>query len=175
LNCAKCGKEIQDKESNYCAYCGNPFDPKSKSVDLATEAGILASVAATFSGAVGIIGVLTYQSSVAYYSSMSYDTSSYIGFLLLGILGVISAVFGITGGTLSLLKKRFNISIFGILFVLAAALFSLIVITQYQYGYTDTIILSETSIVVFSILSAILVFKSKSAFHINKPPLESLS
>ena len=164
MNCAKCGKEIRDEESSFCAYCGNPFDPKMKSADLATGAGILATIAATFSGAIGTIGIVTYQSSVAYYTSLGYDTSTYIGFLLLGVFALISSVFGVAGGMLALTRKRFNFSVLGILLVLASALFTFIVIERYQYGYTDVIMLSEISIVVFSLASAILVFKSKTEF-----------
>jgi hypothetical protein len=164
LNCAKCGKEILDEESSFCAYCGNPFDSKVKSADLATGAGILATIAGTFSAAVGTIGIVTYYSSVSYYASLGYDTSTYMGFLLLGVFALISSVFGVAGGMLALTRKRFKFSVLGILLVLASVLFTLIVIEQYQYGYTDIIMLSEISIAVFSIASAILVVKSKKEF-----------
>jgi hypothetical protein len=164
LKCAKCGKEILDEESSFCAYCGTPLDSKPKSSDLATGAGILATIAGTFSGAVGTIGIVNYQSSVAYYASLGYDTSTYMGFLLFGVFALISSVFGVAGGMLALTRKRFKFSVLGILLVLASALFTFIVIEQYQYGYTDIIMLSEISIAVFSLASAILVLKSKNKF-----------
>jgi hypothetical protein len=164
LKCAKCGKEILDEESSFCAYCGTPFDSKVKSSDLATGAGILATIAATFSGAIGTIGIVNYQSSVPYYASLGYDTSTYIGFLFFGVFALISSVFGVAGGILALTRKRFKFSVLGILLVLASALFTFIVIERYQFGYTDVIILSEISIVVFSLASAILVIKSKNEF-----------
>ena len=164
MKCAKCGKEILDEESSFCAYCGNPFDSKVKSADLTTGAGILATIAGTFSAAVGTIGIVTYHSSVSYYASLGYDTSTYMGFLLLGVFALISSVFGVAGGMLALTRKRFKFSVLGILLVLASALFTFIVIEQYQYGYTDIIMLSEISIAVFSLASAILVVKSKNEF-----------
>jgi hypothetical protein len=131
---------------------------------LATGAGILATIAGTFSGGVGTIGIVTYHSSVSYYASLGYDISTYMGFLLLGVFALISSVFGVAGGMLALTRKRFKFSVLGILLVLASALFTFIVIEQYQYGYTDIIMLSEISIAVFSLASAILVVKSKNEF-----------
>jgi len=82
----------------------------------------------------------------------------------LGVFALISSVFGVAGGMLALTRKRFKFSVLGILLVLASALFTFIVIEQYQYGYTDIIMLSEISIAVFSLASAILVVKSKNEF-----------
>ncbi|MHA2407800.1 MAG: hypothetical protein ACXACA_05475 [Candidatus Ranarchaeia archaeon] len=135
-----------------------------KSADLATGAGILATIAGTFSGAIGTIAIINYQSAVAYYTSQGIDTSPYIGFLLLGIFALISSVFGVAGGMLVLTRKRFKFSVLGILLVLASALFTFIVVELYQYGYAEIIMFSGTSIVVFSLASAILVFKSKTEF-----------
>lgn len=164
LNCAKCGKEILDKESSFCAYCGIPFDSKPKSSDLATGAGILAIIAATFSGALGTIGIVNYQSYIAYYTSYGYDTSGSIGFLLFGVFALVSSIFGVAGGMLALTRKRFKFSVLGILLVLASAVFTFIAVWQYQYGYTEVMLLSEISMGVFSVASAVFVVKSKTEF-----------
>jgi len=165
LNCAKCGKEILDEASSFCAYCGNPFDSKPKGSDLLTGAGILAIIAATFSGAIGTIGIITYQSYISYLNSIGADTSLGTGFLLFGIFALISSIFGVAGGMLALARKRFKFSFLGILLVLASALFTFIVIERYQYGYVDVMVLSEISTVVFSLTSTIFVAKSKTEFN----------
>ena len=66
LSCANCGKEILDKESSFCAYCGTRFDSKPLGSDLTTGAGILAIIAATFSIGVGVLGIIYYQSYVMF-------------------------------------------------------------------------------------------------------------
>lgn len=162
MNCAKCGKEILDKESSFCAYCGSPFDSKPKSADLVTGAGILAIIAAIFSIAVGVIGVVSYQTYVDYYPS--YDPSTFIGFVYLGIFSVIASVFGGAGGMLVLSRKRFKVSVVGILVMLASAVFTFIIVWQYGYGFTDSILLSGISVGALSIASAVFAIKSKSEF-----------
>ena len=164
MKCAKCGKEILDEESSFCAYCGNPFDSKVKSADLTTGAGILATIAGTFSAAVGTIGIVTYHSSVSYYASLGYDISTYMGFLLLGVFALISSVFGVAGGMLALTRKRFKFSVLGMLVMYASALFTLITVWYYQYNFSEGILLSAISIAAFSIVSAVFVVKSKTEF-----------
>lgn len=163
-SCAKCGKEILDKESSFCAYCGTRFDSKPLSSDLTTGAGILAIIAATFSIVVGVLGILYYQSYVAYYTSYGLDSSGSIGFLFFLSFAFVSSGFGFAGGTLALAKKRFKFSVIGIILMLASALFTFIALWQYQYGYPDSILLSGISIGAFSLISALFVLRSKSEF-----------
>ena len=164
LKCAKCGKEILDEESSFCAYCGIPFDSGLKSSDLTTGAGVLAIIAAAFSIAVGAIGVVNYLSYIDIYASYGYDASTFIGFLVFGVFAFISSIFGVAGGILALTKKRFKLSVLGILVMLASALFTLIAVWYYQYGFSEGILLSGISIAAFSIASAVFVFKSKTKF-----------
>lgn len=164
MKCAKCGKEILDEESGFCAYCGIPFDSKLKSSDLTIGAGVLAIIAAAFSMAVGAIGLVNYTSYINYYASYGYDASTFIGFLVFGVFAFISSPFGFAGGILSLTRKRFKISVLGMLVMLASALFTLIAVWHYQYNFSEGILLSGISIAAFSIASAVFVFKSKTEF-----------
>ncbi|MCW4044915.1 MAG: zinc-ribbon domain-containing protein [Candidatus Bathyarchaeota archaeon] len=164
MNCAKCGKEILDKESSFCAYCGVPLDSKPKISELLPIAGILAIIAATFSVALGAIGIVYHQSYIAVYTSYGYDTSGSIGFLLFSAFAFISSVFGAAGGMMALTKKRFKFSVIGLLVMLASALFTFIAIWYYQYGYTEGILLSGISISAFSTASAVFVMHSKPEF-----------
>ena len=163
MNCTKCGKEIQDKTSSFCAYCGTPFDSKPKK-ELTTAAGILAIIAAAFSAAVGTIGIVYYQSYTEYYSSYGYDTSSSIGFLLFATFAFIASAFGFTSGMLTLTKKRFKLAITGTILMLASTIFTFIASWHYQYGYTEGILLAGISIGAFSIASAVFVTTSKTEF-----------
>jgi len=164
LSCPKCGKKVLDEESYFCAYCGIPFDSKHKGSNLANEAGILAIIAATFSGALGTIAFIHYQSYITYYASYGADASNAPGFLLFGAFALISSIFGVAGGILALARKRFKFSVLGTLLMLASAILTFIVVWQYQYGFTDTVLLSGISIGAFSLASAVLVAKSKTEF-----------
>ena len=164
-NCAKCGKEILDKESSFCAYCGTRFDSKPQSADLTTGAGILAIIAATFSIVVGVLGIIYNQSYVAYYTAYGLDSSVSMGFLFFLSFAFVSSGFGFVGGTLALAKKRFKLSVIGILVMFASAIFTFTVLWYYQYGYPEGILLPGISIIAFSLASAIFVVRSKSEFN----------
>jgi len=164
VNCAKCGKEILDEESSFCAYCGTAFDSAARRSDLVTGAGILAIIAATFSVAVGAIGIVYYQSYIDYYTSYGYDTSGAIGFLLFGVFAFIAAAFGAVGGMMVLARKRFKISVGGIVVMLASALATFILVWYYQYGFSEGILLSGISIVAFAVASTVIVVKSRAEF-----------
>jgi hypothetical protein len=163
LNCAKCGKEILDKESTFCAYCGTPFNSKPKK-ELTTAAGILAIIAAAFSAAVGTIGIVYYQSYMEYYTSYGYDTSGSIGFLLFATFAFIASAFGFAGGMLTLTKKRFKIAVAGTILMLASTIFTFIASWYYKYGYTEGILLAGISIGAFSIASTVFLITSKTEF-----------
>ena len=165
MNCAKCGKEILDEESSFCAYCGIPFDSKPQSNGLATGAGLLSIIAASFSAAVGAIGVVnyvSYLSSIDYYSAYGYDASTFIGFLLFVIFAFIAAAFGFAGSALALTGKRIKISVLGTLVMFVSVVFTFVDIWYYDYGFSEGILLSGISIVALSIASAIFVIKSKN-------------
>jgi hypothetical protein len=164
LECAKCGKEILDKKSSFCAYCGVPLSSKPQNTALTTVAGTLATIAAAFSAAVGTIGIVYYQSYINYYASYNYDTSNSIGFLLFAIFAFIASAFGFAGGILALTKKRFKISITGILLMLASTIFTFIAVWHYQYSFTEGILLSGISIGAFSIVSTVFTIISKTEF-----------
>jgi len=164
VNCAKCGKEILDSESSFCAYCGASFDSKPKSLDLATGAGFLAIIAAIFSIAVGTIGIVYYESYISYYTSYGYDTSMSIGFLAFGAFAFIASVFGVVGGMLALARKRFKFSVLGMLVMLASALTTFVLVWYYQYGFSEGILLSGISIAAFAIVGTVFVVKSRAEF-----------
>jgi hypothetical protein len=172
LNCANCGKEILDTESSFCAYCGTPLDSKPKK-ELTVAAGILALIAASFSAAVGTIGVVSYQAYVDYYSayaSYGYTTEGAIGFLFLAAFAFAAAAFGFASGMLALTKKRFKIAIIGPILMLVSAIFTLIVTWYYDYGYTEGILLATISMGTLSIASTVFVTTSKTEFTgITKP------
>jgi hypothetical protein len=172
LNCADCGKEIIDEDSSFCAYCGNPFESKKNKTELLGGAAILIIIAATFTLALGVIGLMNYQATVAYYTSIGGDIAPYLGFLLFGLIDIILAIPGLLGGVSALFKRRYKFSFIAAILVLSSSLATFIIIEFYAYGYADIVLFSEIPILVFSILSILLINKSKSEFSRQTQILE---
>lgn len=165
LNCVKCGKEIVDENSSFCAYCGNPFDSKKDKTELLVGAAILLIIAATFTAVIGVIGLVNYQATMAYINQVGGDASIYLGFLIFGIINLIAFIPGLMGGLFVLFKKRQKFSLISAIIVLSSALATILVIEYYAYGYADSVLFSQISIIVFSFLSIFLIKKSKTEFN----------
>jgi len=163
LNCPNCGKEILDEDASFCPKCGESLEPidetKQKRTDLVLAAAILSIIAATFSAGLGYISVYQYVTLVSYYGS-----SILLGFLILGILGIVASAFGLAGGMFMLKRKRFKVSMLGVILLLVSVVGNYITLQHYQYGFTEIILLSQISIIIFSILSGVLIFTSKTEF-----------
>ena len=164
MNCSKCGKEIIDEKSSFCAYCGTPLDSEDKGSDFVAPAGILAIIAAAFSITAGFIGITYYQSHITYYTSYGYDTSGAVGFLLFGGFAFVSSVFGFVGGVLSLARKRFKLALLGTVLMVASAAFIFVAVWGYGYGYGEYILFSGIPTLALSLMSTFFLVRSKSAF-----------
>ena len=164
MNCTQCGKPILDNESSFCAYCGMSFDSKPISSGLTNGAAILAIVAAVFSVAAGVSGLNYYQSYIAYYTAYGIDTSSSIGFLLFASFAFVAAAIGFVGSMLALAKKRLKIIVTGMFVMMASAVFTFIALWYFGYGFIETLMLPEISIIALSITSIIFIVKSRADF-----------
>jgi len=163
LNCPNCGKEIIDEDATFCPKCGEPLEPEDeiqqKRTDLVLAAGILTIIAVAFSSGLGYIAIYQYVSLLSYYGHSLLQ-----GFLILGVFGIVAAAFGLAGGIFMLKRKRIKVSMLGVILLLVSVVGNYITIQHYQYGFTDILLFSEISILIFSILSGILVFTSKDEF-----------
>ena len=164
MTCAECGKPILDKQSSFCAYCGISFDSKPISSGLTNQAAILAIVAAVFSVAAGVSGLNYYQSYVRYYTTYGMNTSGSIGFLLFASFAFVAAAIGFVGGMLALAKKRLKVIVTGMLVMLASAVFTFVALWHFGYGFLETLLLPEISIIAFSITSIFFTVKSRADF-----------
>ena len=164
MTCAQCGKPILDNESSFCAYCGVSFDSTPVSWGLTNGATILAIVAAVFSIAAGVSGLNYYQSYIAYYTAYGIDTSGSIGFLLFASFAFVAAALGFVGSMLALAKKRLKVIVTGMLVMLASAVFTFVALWHFGYGFLETLLLPEISIIAFSIISIIFTVKSRADF-----------
>ena len=90
--------------------------------------------------------------------------SEFLGFLIFGILGIVSAIIALIGSIFILQRKRFKISIIGAIFPLVSVIGTYITIQQYAYGFTDTLLFALPTVLILTIMSILLLFKSKNEF-----------
>jgi len=173
LNCPYCDKEILDEEATFCPKCGkslapeceleqNSVDVPQKRSDLVLAAAILSIVAAAFSAGLGYVAIYQYMSLIPYSAYYSDDVLQ--GFLILGAQGIVASAFAIAGGMFMLKRKYLKISMLGVILLVVSVFGTYITIQHYQYGFTEIVLLSEISILIFSILSGILLLTSKAEF-----------
>ncbi|MCW4016052.1 MAG: zinc ribbon domain-containing protein [Candidatus Bathyarchaeota archaeon] len=169
MNCPSCDNEIVDEDANCCPKCGQSFAPEEETeqnvmnnqqrTDLVLAAAILTIVGAAFSASVGYMGIYQYTYYVDY-----IDFSLLAGFLILAAVGFIVSAFAITGGVFMLKRKYIKISMLGIVLLLASVVANYVIIQHYQYGFTDITLMSEISVLIFSVLSGVFVATSKAEF-----------
>jgi hypothetical protein len=167
LKCPNCGEDILDEEATFCPNCGAPLQlqQKPQGSDYVLASAILAMVAAAFCAGLGATGL--YQ----YIYWVSTAPPQVIGFLIYGIIDVVASAFAISAAAF-ILKRRFMIfSMLGAIFPLVSAVVTFIAIYLEELfdpvavlGFTDTLLLSEVSMSMFAVLSAILLFKSRNEF-----------
>lgn len=173
MNCPNCGKEILYEDATFCPKCGESLAPEDeiqqKRTDLVLAAAILTIIAAAFSAGLGYIALYQYNYWFSIYGSSS--PPQILGFLIFGIVDIIASAFAIAGATFMLKRKFIILSMLGVILLLVSAVVTYITIDQNDLlepmtalGFTDTMLFSEVSIIIFAILSGILVLKSKTEF-----------
>jgi len=140
----------------------NPLHLKKKQPELVFVAAVLTIIAAVFIASIGYLGVYQYKSLLDYYGSAM--ASEFRGFLIFGVVDIIGAAFALVGGMFMLKRKRLKISFLGVVSLLVSVFVTYITVIQYQYGFTDILLFSEVSVFIFSILSGIVLFTSKTEF-----------
>jgi hypothetical protein len=173
LNCPYCNEELVYEDATLCPKCGkslvsegnieqNIFDTQQKRTDFVLGSAILTIVSAAFIASIGYLGTYQYQALIDYYGSSM--ASEFLGFLIFGILGIISAIIALVGSMFILQRKRFKISILGAIFPLVSVIGTYITIQQYAYGFTDTLLFALPNVLILTIMSILLLFKSKTEF-----------
>jgi len=143
----------------YCPECGAKLEGlkdikarrSNKRSKLLTTAGILTIIAACMCVIIGIFGVVTYSEGKyredIYYMEEGKEVYSYIGicgtpylrsyrtlpsqYLIVGIFGFLSFLFGLTAGILILLRKLFCLTLIGQAIIMGTAI--LLVIADLAY------------------------------------------
>jgi hypothetical protein len=163
MKCPNCNEEILDEEATTCPNCGASLElqpqPQKQRSDYVLASAILAMIASSFTGAMGYIALYQYTSLLS-----RYGFSLIVGFLIFGVIGVVSCAFAISGAAFMLKIKFFIFSMLGAIFPAISAFVTFITVIQYGYGFTDTLIFSQIATIILAILSPILLFKSRNEF-----------
>ncbi|MCW4004822.1 MAG: hypothetical protein NWE95_13025 [Candidatus Bathyarchaeota archaeon] len=164
MNCEKCGKQILDEKSSFCAYCGATLDASSKTSDYNNNVGLLALIASTLTVSLGFLGIVYYQSYIAYYTAYGYDTSNAIGFLLFVVFAFGSSTVGFIAALSSLKRKHFNFTVIGNMLLIASVIFTFVIVWLYELGFSDGIITTGIPTLGLSLVAIFSLLKSKNMF-----------
>jgi hypothetical protein len=169
LKCPHCGEDVPREDASFCLKCGKSLVVKQKiRTDLVLAAAMLTIISAAFSAGLGCLALecgllLGYTESAALAP----------GFLVVGLLSIVVAVFGIVAGTFMLKRKNVNFSMLGIILLLILAFGNYITLyywfqnsvqLAFTYVFMEIALFCEITILVFSILSAMFLIKSKAEF-----------
>ena len=171
MNCPYCDSEIDD-DSAFCPKCGESLvvedEPQqslevvqTKQRDLLLVAAIFTVISAVFMVSTGYIVVYEYQAAVEHYGSSM--ASALLGFMIYGVVDILCGGFAVLCGVFMLQSRSLKISVLGNVLLLVSVVVTYMAMLQYQY-FGDILLFSEVSVLVFSILSGFLLFKSKDEF-----------
>lgn len=166
MKCPHCGEEVPYENVKFCPNCGKSLVVKQKiGTDLVLVAAILTIISAAFSAGLGYIAFDRYL--VYAFAAEAYSFAAIAGFLVVGILGIVGAVFGIIAGRFMLKRENVNFSMLGVILLLVSSFGNYITLSFYgyvQYGFMEVAMFCEITILVFSILSAMFLTKTKAEF-----------
>jgi hypothetical protein len=167
LKCPHCGEEIPYEDVKFCPKCGKSLVVKQKTkTDLVLAAAMFTVISAAFSAGLGCLGFERYL----IWSNTEYASLT-PGFLVVGFLSIVVAVFGIVAGIFMLKRKNVNFSMVGIILLLVSAFGNLVTLYYFyrveyseQYVFMEIALFCEMAILIFSILSGFFVTASKAEF-----------
>ena len=177
LICPNCGKEVVDDENVVCPNCSKPIIPEHdennsnttqiqpKQPDLVFAAAILTLISAAFIASVGYLGLYQYVSLVDYFGSTTLP-SDLDGFLIFGIVCLVSSVVAMASGMFMLKRNKFKFSILGLLVLIISVFVTYIFTPSYSYSFDVRAILlfSEVTVFLFSIISGLFISSSNTEF-----------
>jgi hypothetical protein len=167
LKCPYCNEEIADEGATFCPHCGKSLTMHIRRTDLVLVASVLTIIAAAFAAGLGYNAIYNYTQYIAFYPDVQTE---FLGFLIFGIPDIVASAIAIAGAILMLKRKSIVISMLGVIIPLASAVLTFmtiyLVMPVAAQGalFTETTLLAEISIIIFSIISVVLVLKSKSEF-----------
>lgn len=173
MNCPNCGEEILDEDATFCTKCGSSLETQTKSSDMVLAAAILTIIAAALSAGFGCVAIYYYDYLVGtYFPSQGLPVApEVLGFLIFAIPSIIASAFAIAGATFMLKRKYIILSMLGVILPLVSVIVTFVTIYQNDLltpitglGFIDTLLLSEIALIIFSILGAIILYKSRDEF-----------
>jgi len=176
LNCPYCDSEIVDEDATFCPKCEKSLEPEGeleqtaldvpqKRTDLLLVAALLTIIAAAFTSSMGYLAIDQYTvalSDLSFYPGAT--ASEFLGFLILGVLRIVTSALALIGSIFMLLRKRFKISMLVAVLPIVSVLGTYIIIQQYNYAYITILVFSDLPALIMAIMSIILLLKSKAEF-----------
>ena len=146
------------------------IETPQKQTDLLFAASILAIIGATFVASLGYLGVYQHFAAIDYYVnyyglSSSAASEFALGFLILGIDGLIAGAFALVGAFFMLKRKWFIFSTIGAVFPLVSVFVTLVFVQHYGYGFTDVLIFAEVAAAMFSVITILMNFASRKEYQ----------
>ncbi len=167
LKCPHCGEEIPYEDVKFCPKCGKSLVVKQKiKTDLVLAAAMLTIISAAFSAGLGCLGFERYL----FWSPYTEYAHLTPGFVIVGLLSIVVAVFGIIAGTFMLKRKNVNFSMLGIILLLISAFGNFMTLYYYRFAYAqqyvfmEIALFCEITILIFASLSGMFIATSKAEF-----------
>jgi UDP-N-acetylmuramyl pentapeptide phosphotransferase/UDP-N-acetylglucosamine-1-phosphate transferase len=156
LHCPKCGDNVPE-ESSFCPHCGAPIETapaiRLRSSNLPLAGGILAIIDACICAFVGILGVLTYASSIYRHDWL----------LLLGLIAFVGFAFGLIGGITALKKKYYEIALLGTSLIMLSGFVDVIAFAAARHrAFLEAAL--GIPVLILAILSMIFIAISRTEF-----------
>jgi hypothetical protein len=124
-------------------------------------AGVITIVASCISIIFGILGTTAF---IALLDQRFFGMVHVVGYLVMGLLGLVAFALGLTGGILMLKRKRFGLAASGVSIVLASGIANIIVVgAQGAYAIASALVFG-LPIVILAILGVVFTAVSKGEF-----------
>jgi hypothetical protein len=162
LNCPSCGREVAQEDALFCLYCGSPLGRVRKRSGFPIAGGVLTIIAGCLAIIYGILGTLSFIIS---FGQRFPGSVPLVGYLIMGILGLLAFALGLTSGIFALKRRRFALSIAGTCIGLLSGV-STIVIISLQGPYAVLAgLLFGLPVVILAILAVIFTAMARKEFE----------
>ncbi len=145
----------------YCPYCGNPLKIVRKRSGFPIAGGILTIIASCIAIFYGILGTLSFAIS---FNQRFPGSVPIVGFLIMGVLGILAFALGLTSGIFALRRKRFALSIAGVCITLVSGISTIVIISWQGFYAVPAGLLFGMPVAILAILGLVLTALSKKEF-----------
>jgi predicted cation transporter len=133
---------------------------------------MLTLIAATFTLAMAVIGITTYQTYTTYSLYYGVETPEAIGFLIFSGVGFAAAALGFLTSMFSFRGNRYKLALIGSGVMCASAFVTILIVYIFALGFSDGIISTAVPTLVFALAGLFFISNSKAGFTDYVAPSE---